>query len=65
MRMNIPNKTSTPKHPRLNGKQRFMGKEGLKLSDLIQDIGRHPINKKTSCGNNIGSKMVGHMHLKQ
>ena len=33
MRTYIPNKTSIPKHPRLNGKQRFMGKESLKQSD--------------------------------
>ena len=46
MRTNIPNKTSTPKYPRFNGKQRFMGKEGLKQSGPIQDRGRHPINKK-------------------
>ena len=65
MQMNIPNKTSTSKYLRLNGKQRFMGKEGLKRSDLIQDRGRHPINKKTSRGNNIDPKMLGHVHLKQ
>ena len=65
MRANIPNKISTPKYRRLNGKQRFMGKEGLKQSDPIQDRGRHPINKKTSRGNNIGPKMLGHVHLKQ
>ena len=35
MRTNISNKTSTPKYLRLNGKQRFMGKEGLKQSGPI------------------------------
>ena len=65
MQMNIPNKTSTSKYLRLNGNQRFMGKEGLKRSDLIQDGGRHPINKKTSRGNSIDPKMLGHVHLKQ
>ena len=65
MCMNISNKTSAPKYTRLNGKQRFMGKEGLKRSDPIQDRGRHPINKKISGGNNIGLEMLKHVHLKQ
>ena len=65
MQTNILNKTSTPKYLRLNGKYKFMGKEGLKRSDPIQDRGRHPINQKTSCGNNIGLEMIGHVHLKQ
>ena len=56
MQTNIPNKTSTHKYPRLNGKQRFMGKEGCKRSALIQDKGWHPINQETSRGNNIGQK---------
>ena len=65
MRINIPNKTSIPKYPRLNRKQIFMGKKGLKRSDLIQNRGRHPINKKTSGGNNIGLEVLGHVLLKQ
>ena len=65
MRTNIPNKTNTPKYSRLNGKQRFMLKEGLKQSDPIQDGGRHPINQKISGVNNIDPEMLGHMHLKQ
>ena len=44
MRMNILNITGTLKLLRLNGKQRFIGKEGLKLSDPIQDRGSDPIN---------------------
>ena len=46
MQTNIPNKTITPKYPRLNEKQRFMGKECLKWSGLIQDRGRQPKNKR-------------------
>ena len=46
MQTNISNKTNTPKYPRLNGKQRFTGKEGLKQSGSIQDRGKHSINKK-------------------
>ena len=33
MRMNIPNKTSTPKYPRLNGKQSFIWKK-----DVIRNV---------------------------
>ena len=65
MRTNIPNKTSTPKYPRLNGKQRFMGKEGLKRSGPIQDRRRHLINQKISGGNSITTEVFGHVHLKQ
>ena len=56
---NISNKTSTPKYPRLNGKQRFMGKEGLKRSGLIQDRGRHPINKKNKLWKQHRSRNAG------
>ena len=54
MRTNISNKTGTPKYLRLNGKQRFIRKKDVIRSVLIQDRGRHLVNKKTSGGNNIG-----------
>ena len=64
MQMDIPNKTSTVKYMRLNGKQRFTWKKDVIQSVPIQDYGRHPVNKKTSGGNNIGPEMLGNLHLK-
>ena len=65
MQTNIPNKTSTLKYPRLNGKQRFMEKDGFETEWPNSRQGKAFVNQKTSCGNNIGPKMLGHVHLKQ
>ena len=46
MRINIPNRTSTPKISEAQWETKIYGKEGLKRSDPIQDRGRHPINQK-------------------
>ena len=64
LQTNISNQTSAPKYLRLNREHRFIWKKGVIRSVPIQDEGGHPVNKKTSSGNNIDLEMLGHMHLK-